>query len=69
MSSQSCCSTCRFWNASEKNNIVHEGYRIRLGVVRRKGTFGEVEVYWTVTPQVHNDISPSNGTLTFGEVI
>ncbi|KAK7934133.1 hypothetical protein WMY93_005029 [Mugilogobius chulae] len=36
-------------------------------VIRRKGTFGEVSVSWTIEPALTEDISPTEGIITFKE--
>ena len=61
--------SCRFVNASEITNIVQEGRKIRLYVVRTKGTIRVVTIYWKITPVAGNDIMPGNGSLIFPEVI
>lgn len=36
-------------------------------VVRNKGHFGEVSVFWVLDPPLPGDVSPLQGNITFGE--
>lgn len=36
-------------------------------VVRNKGHFGEVSVFWVLEPPLSGDVSPLQGNVTFGE--
>lgn len=36
-------------------------------VVRNKGHFGEVSVFWVLDPPLSGDVSPLQGSVTFRE--